>query len=189
MVVREVREDVREDVERALGGVPLPAQKKQEVATAIGAAVERYISPYPHPDVIAQIDKLAPGSAALIVQTAVDTIRHNNEIEKRELDLKEKEIELVDKISTADYGSVSQGRKYGLFAFVCILLFSAGMYYLGAEKLAYIAFGVGSLAIVGQLILGGGHKFSLTTSPPGEGEGESEVPPSASMTKPDKSKR
>ncbi|MEL6064684.1 MULTISPECIES: hypothetical protein [unclassified Methylobacterium] len=153
--VHEVREGIREEMERALSGTSLPVQKKQEVVTRVGAVVERYISPYPHPDVIRQIEALAPGSAALIVQTATETIRHTHEIEKREIALREAELSLIGTLAQEDLGSVREGRRYGLFAFVCILLFSGTMYYLGAKELAYIAFGVGSIGIVGQLITGG----------------------------------
>ncbi|MGU3387741.1 hypothetical protein ACLBYG_24760 [Methylobacterium sp. D53M] len=162
--VREVREDVREEMERALSGTSLPVQKKQEVLTRVGAVVERYISPYPHPDVLRQIENLAPGSTALIVQTAADTIKHNNDIENREIDLKEKELALIDTLAREDFNSVRQGRRYGLFAFVVILVFAGAMYYLGAKELAYIAFGVGSLGIVGQLITGG-RKIKFDTGP------------------------
>jgi hypothetical protein len=153
--VREVRDDIRDEMERALSGTSLPIQKKQEVVTRVGAVVERYISPYPHPDVLRQIEALAPGSTALIVQTATEAIRHTAELEKTELALREKELDLIGTLAKEDFDSVREGRRYGLFAFVCILIFAGAMYYLGAKELAYIAFGVSSLGIIGQLITGG----------------------------------
>ncbi|MCJ2061475.1 hypothetical protein MKK63_01945 [Methylobacterium sp. J-088] len=166
--------EIRGEVERALSGTTLPAQARQEVVTRASAVVERYASAYPHPDILRQIEQLAPGSTALIVKTASDTILHNNEIERRELDIKQEELGLIRTIATEDFSSVRQGRRYGLAAFFFLIIFSGVMYYLGAEKLSYIAFGVGSLGIVGQLITGG-RKVSFLSAGSDEA-GDSEVP-------------
>lgn len=171
MAVREVREDVKEEMERALVGTALPPQKRQEVVTKVGAVIERYTSDYPHPDVLRQIESLAPGMTALIVQTAAENIRHNNEVEKLELQLKSKELELrnnelgtIKSLANRDLDSVDTGRKYGFAGFTCVLAFSSLMYYLGAHELSYAAFGVGSLGIVGQLI-SGGRKLNIKAEP------------------------
>ena len=176
--VREVRDDIREEMERALNGTALPVQKKQEVVTRVGAVVERYISPYPHPEVLRQIEALAPGSAALIVQTARETIQHAHEIEMREIALRETELALIGTLAKEDIGSVREGRRYGLFAFVCILVFSGTMYCLGAKELAYIAFGVGSIGIVGQLIAGG-RKLKIVGGQDRDGKSEPSTPDEA----------
>lgn len=144
---------IREEVDRALG-TSVSAKQKQEVVQRVEQIVERYSSPYPDADYLAKIEQLAPGATRDILTASMDDLQHRRKMDERQLELRENELKLVEKIADSEARSVGQGRWIGFSAYIACLVFSAGIYALGSEKLALAGFGAAVIGIIGQLIRG-----------------------------------
>jgi hypothetical protein len=94
-------------------------------------------------------------------------------LDKLELDVRQREIGLVQGLASGEVGSVRQGRWLGFFAYIACLIFSGTMFVLGSETLALAGFGAAALGIIVQLIKGGGSGISISAveTPPSDGEG------------------
>ncbi|MBX3568766.1 MAG: hypothetical protein KF914_11965 [Rhizobiaceae bacterium] len=145
---------VRQEVDRALGPTNLPEKQRQEVAVQLSKIVDRYSSPYPEVGYLEQIEKLSPGSTAKIIDATIKHLEHCHLNDMRDLDVKEKEIALVESVSVVDARSSLHGRILGFSAYVILILFSGVAYYMGASTLSYAAFGASVLGVIGQLITG-----------------------------------
>jgi hypothetical protein len=144
---------LRKEVGEALG-TALPAKQKQEVVQRVEQIVERYSSPYPDPNYLAQIEQLAPGATRDIINASIEDLQHRRKMDERQLDLHEREMNLVQGIADAETRSVRQGRWIGFCAYLACLAFSGGMYVLGSEMLAIAGFSTAATGIIIQLIRG-----------------------------------
>jgi uncharacterized membrane protein len=155
---------VREQVERVLieGSVPVP--KRQEVAERIEKIVyERSSGPLPDVNIIAGLEQIVPGCGREIMADAIKEMQHRRDVEKRELDLREKEMTFIQGVAQGEFRSVTQSRIIGVIAFLAILLFAGWSFYMGSEKVALLALGAAAISVVGQLIRGGASVFRITS--------------------------
>ncbi len=160
------RVSLREEVERTLEGVlpaSVPLRQKREVFTKVEQIVERYSGPYPDPDFLRQLNEIAPGSAQEIIKATIEDLAHRREMDRRQLDVKQEELDLVRTIAANEVGSVKHGRTIGLIAYLACLTFSATSFALGSQTLALAGFGAAALGIIAQLIRGGSGGVTIST--------------------------
>jgi len=156
---------VREEVSRAIGST-LPDKQKNEVIARVSQIAERYSSPYPDSDYLAEIEKLSPGATKDIIAASIVHMANCHENDMKELSVKEKEIDLVDRLTKRDLESVKHGRVLGTLCFIILLLFSGFMHWIGAQTLSYVAFGASVLGIISQIIGGKSGLVSIVRKSP-----------------------
>jgi hypothetical protein len=148
------RISVREEVERALEEL-VPGKQRQEVAARVEQIFERRTGPLPDLGHITGLDQLVPGCGREIVSAALREMEHRREVQKRELDLHQAELDLMKSITSGEFRSVREGRLLGSITYGACFAFSFVAMYMHANQVALAAIGTAAVGVVVQIVRGG----------------------------------
>ncbi|MBU1175263.1 MAG: DUF2335 domain-containing protein [Alphaproteobacteria bacterium] len=101
---------------------------------------ERFQGPIAHPAHLREYEEILPGSAERIIKMAEENLEHSRAMQ--------------DKALSADIRDIQDGRKYGFFALLALILGAIICGMTGHEVLAGAFLGAGALGTIGVLVKG-----------------------------------
>jgi len=101
---------------------------------------ERFQGPIAHPKHLREYEEIVPGSGDRIIKMAEGALEHQKEMQKQALD--------------ADIQDTQDGRRYGFWALIALIVAALACGLTGHEILAGLFLGTGALGTVGAFIRG-----------------------------------
>jgi len=118
-------------------------------------AVENYMGPLPHPDILEKFDQVSPGAAERIIKMAEDQQKHVFEIEKRTLIINEQNHEhyRVQEAKTIESEIKLKKNSLNFSIFFVIPLFLIAAVFLAMDGKEVVASIVGGSTILGLAVI------------------------------------